>query len=199
MHAGRYKGIGDRLLDGRQVAILARCTAGDCDGAIDMLAGSSTPSQWEKAVAACLTVLCLRMGDQPVGSYVDAMVSEYLKIGPTQGRLVFRIRLGLCVVDLAADARGVGVSQVVARVIREALAAADAYAAEDVLSHETCHSRMTEADEGALAEVVALAGLRRGTMPAEFLDDLMVSVRTSETWLAQVLAHDSHRHGGGPE
>lgn len=39
-----------------------------------------------------------------------------------------------------------------------------------------------------LADIVELSGLRRETMSANLLDDLMTSAKTSEARLAQVLA-----------
>ncbi|MGH3798677.1 MAG: hypothetical protein ACRDTD_00815 [Pseudonocardiaceae bacterium] len=192
-HIEQYKGIGKRMLDGRQVAILARCTTGDYDAAIDMLDDSSTPDPWEQAVATCLRTLCQRLGNQPADTSAAAMVRAYLRLEPSPEHLLFRTRLGLCVIDLAADAHQAGTSQVIARVIREAVAGADTYSASDVLSHELCRSSMAKADEDTLADIVELSGLRRATMPARLLDDLMTSAKTSEAKLAQVLARDTHR------
>ncbi|MGH3925229.1 MAG: hypothetical protein ACRDTT_20605 [Pseudonocardiaceae bacterium] len=192
-HIEGYKGIGKRMLDGRQVAILARCTTGDYDAAIDMLDNSWAPDPWEQAVATCLRTLCLHIGNQPADTSAATMVRAYLRLEPSPERLVFRTRLGLCVIDLAADAHRAGTSQVIARVIREAVAGADTYSASDVLSHELCRSSMAKADEDTLADIVELSGLRRATMPARLLDDLMTSAKTSEAKLAQVLARDTHR------
>ncbi|MGH8906597.1 MAG: hypothetical protein ACRD0K_08780 [Egibacteraceae bacterium] len=191
-HIERYKGIGKRMLDGRQVAILARCATGRYDAAIDLLDDSWAPDPWEQAVATCLRTLCLRLGNQPAHTSTAAMVRAYLRLGPSRGHLLFRTRLGLCVIDLAADAHQAGTSQVITRVIREAVAGSCAYSASDVLSHELCRSRIPEADEDALAAIVERSGLRRGTMPADLLDDLMASAKTSEAQLAQVLTRDTH-------
>lgn len=126
-HIERHKGIGKRMLDGRQVAILARCTAGDCDGAIAMLDDSCTPDPWEEAVTACLRTLCLSVSDRPTDSSVAAMVNHYLQLDPTPGYPVFRTRLGLCVLDLAGGLGGSGVPEVAGRIAREAVTSSDAY------------------------------------------------------------------------
>lgn len=101
------------MLGGRQVAILARCTTGDydADAAIDMLDDSSTPDPWEEAVATCLRTPCMRIGNQSADTSAAAMVRAYLRLKPSREHLVFRTRLGLYVVDLAADARRTGTSQ----------------------------------------------------------------------------------------
>ncbi len=191
-HIEQHKGIGKRMLDGRQVAILARCTTGDHDTALDMLEDSSTPDPWEHAIATCLRTLCLRIGNQPADTSAAAMGRAYLRLEPSPEHLVFRTRLGLCVIDLAADAHRAATSQVIARVTREAVTGADAHSASDVLSHELCRSSMAQADEDALADIVELSGLRRTTIPANLLDDLMTSAKTSQAQLAQVLARDTH-------
>jgi hypothetical protein len=189
-HIEQHKGIGKRMLDGRQVAILARCATDDCDAAIDMLDDSSTPDPWEQAVTACLRTLCLSVSQRPTGPSVTAMVNHYLQLDPTPGHPVFRTRLGLCVLDLAGGPGRVGEPEVAVKIARDAVASADAYIARDVLSHTSCHLNMTEADKHVLAEVIESSGLHRGTMPADLLDDLMASVRISETQLVELLGQD---------
>lgn len=71
-HIEQHKGIGKRMLDGRQVAILAYCAAGDCDRALNMLDDSSTPEPWEQAVTACLRTFCLNVSGRPTGSSATA-------------------------------------------------------------------------------------------------------------------------------
>ncbi|MGH3693306.1 MAG: hypothetical protein ACRDRX_04780 [Pseudonocardiaceae bacterium] len=187
-HIEQHKGIGKRMLDGRQVAILARCTAGDCDGAIDMLNDSSTPEPWEQAVAACLRTLCLDVSDRPTGPSVAGMVSHYLQLDPTPGHLVFRTRLGLCVLDLAGGPDAAGGLEVAATIARDAVASADAYIARDVLAHASCQLSMTEANRHTLAEIIDSSGLHRATMPADLLHELTASARTSEVQLVQLLS-----------
>lgn len=184
-HAEQHKGIGERLLDGRQVAILANCDAGDHDTALRMLADSSIPTPWEEAVAACMRVLCLRLADRLADSHINTMVDQYLELEPAPEHVVFHVRLGLAVIDLAtADDR---VPQVAAVVVRDALEVADAYAARDVLSHKTCRA-LTDANASrALTDILRASGLGCGTMPAQLLDDLMESLKISEASLANAL------------
>ncbi len=195
-HLEQHKGIGKRMLDGRQVAILARCITGDHHGALDVLDHSSTPDLWEQAVATCLRTLCLRLGNQPARTSA-AMVSTYLRLEPAPEHLLFRTRLGLCVIDLsvtdlAPGAHPASTPQVIARVIREAVAGADAYSASDVLAHQLCRSNMTKTDENALVDIVGSSRIRRGTMPVNLLDDLKISAKTSGTQLVQVLTRRTH-------
>lgn len=135
LHVQRHNGIGTRLLDGRQIAILARCASGDCDGALDLLDATATPEPWEKAVAAYLRALNLHTDGRPIGPAVQTMVNHYTQLEPTPGQTVFRTRLGLCALDVATATNGGAARQLVAVVTEEALTAADATAAWDLLTH----------------------------------------------------------------
>ena len=121
------------------------------------------------------------------------MLDRYLGLEPARERAIFQVRLGLCVIDLAAGARGV--PQVARVVVRDALDAADAYAAHDALSHRTCLSHTPMDSSQALTEIVQASGLGRRTMPPEMLDDLIESVRVSEASMVGALAGQSPRAG----
>ncbi|MGH3940029.1 MAG: hypothetical protein ACRDTG_15635 [Pseudonocardiaceae bacterium] len=186
-HLEQHKGIGKRMLDGRQVAILVYCAAGDYDRALNMLDDSSTPEPWEQAITACLRTFCLSVSGRPTGSSVTAMVNRYLHVHPTPGQAVFRTRLGLCVLDFASGSDEVEEPEIVAEVVREAVRSGDAYAAREALSYTSCHVSLTEINMLALAEVIDASGIHRGTMPVDLLEDLMASVEISETELIRLL------------
>src|SRR5213079_568106 len=57
-HLQQHRGIGHRLLDGRQVAVLATCLTGDPAAALMLLEASAPAEPWEHAVAACLALAC---------------------------------------------------------------------------------------------------------------------------------------------
>lgn len=192
-HLKQHQGIGKRMLDGRQVAILARCTTGHYDEAINLLDDSWAPDPWEHAIATCLRTLCLRLANQPASTSTAAMVSAYLRLEPSPEHLHFRTRLGLCVIGLTVEAHPAGTPQTIDRVIRETVAGTDAYSALDVLAHERCRSSLAEADEITLTDLVALSGLQRGMMPPDLLDDLLTAAKLSEAQLTQVLARAPHR------
>ncbi|UKY54697.1 hypothetical protein [Streptomyces inhibens] len=106
----RHKGIGRRMLDGRQVAVIDRVTAGDTGGAMELLAHTVRGEPWETAVTACLTVLCRRPARLPVGRDLDTTVDCYRRPDRTAELAVFHARLGLSVIDVAT-----GVGQAVVR------------------------------------------------------------------------------------
>lgn len=110
------------------------------------------------------------------------MANRYLKLESAREHTTLRVRLGLCVIDLAPDAPGV--PHVADTVVREALDSADAYAAHDALSHPGCLPH-TDADATqSLTDLVQVSGLARGTMPADLRDDLMNSVNISGACMA---------------
>src|SRR5690606_7460050 len=51
-------GVGRRLLDGRQAVIIAQALTGNPESALAGVEQSATPEGWEKAVSACLAMLC---------------------------------------------------------------------------------------------------------------------------------------------
>jgi hypothetical protein len=183
-HVEQHNGIGQRLLDGRQVAILARCATRDHEAACSMLADTTAPTSWEEAVAASLKVLCLQSADQPAQSATTAMVEGYLRL-TTDDPVSFRVLLGLSVMDLAVGS--CGVLQVAAVVLREALETADAYTARDVLNNETCRSHAAGNDVRGLTDTVRAAWLGHGTMPAHALNQLMDGVGMSEATIVNSL------------
>jgi hypothetical protein len=114
------------MLDGRQVAVLARHVAGDHDAALYLLDNTATPEPWEKAVATFLRALCVTAAEQPVEAPLTAVADGFLNLGPTPGHPIFRIRLGLCVLALAPASKA---PHLAARITRDALTSMDAYAA----------------------------------------------------------------------
>jgi hypothetical protein len=119
-HAQRHNGIGQRLLDGRQVAILASTTARDHDRALQLLATTDTPTPWEKTVLACLKVACLVSAGQHTSAVTTTMLNQYLALEPLPDCAAFQARLGLCIIDLATDTDDSRVTAVATKIFREA-------------------------------------------------------------------------------
>jgi hypothetical protein len=95
---GEYKGIGRRMLDGRQVAVISHAVDGDTDSALALLADTTPGEPWENAVTACLTIQCL--GASGVTD-LAALLDQYHGVDTTSrtGLAVFHTRLGLSFVD----------------------------------------------------------------------------------------------------
>ncbi|GAB3288962.1 hypothetical protein [Parasphingorhabdus pacifica] len=194
-HIKNHKGIGERMLDGRQVAIITRIVSGDYDQALDLLEHSSTPELWEQAVAACLSTLCLTIAGRNMRPSGTTMVDRYLELTKQPTPPVFQCRLGLCALDLTDHA------PIVTEITRHAITSADAYAAHDVLAHPACAQGISEADRQALANILSTAGLHHGTeTPTGLLNELMDAVAISEANLTHELTQRtevSEHHVGG--
>lgn len=179
-HAEQRDGVGRRLLDGRQVAILAHCLAGDPASALADLEATATPTSWERCVAGCLTVLCLMSSARPTARAVTEMVERYLELQHGPGLLLFRCRLGQSVIDLAGEVEQAWAEYVARDLASHAMASGDGYAARELLMHEGCRTRLADRELRALYATLQSAGLGRGAIPGHLMEDLLSAVHASE-------------------
>jgi hypothetical protein len=186
-HAQQLGGVGVRLLDGRQIAIVARCLAGDPGFALALLEASAAPTTWERCVAACLNVFCLTHGSRPVTDAVAEMVAHYLNLEQAAGLHVSHVRLGLAVIDLVGAVDQPAARRIARRLVGQVIAVGDAYAARATLSHARCRAHVTDSEQQALSVIVQAAGLDRGAMPDQRMAALMSAVGTSEWAVARHL------------
>ncbi|MEV0757640.1 hypothetical protein [Streptosporangium sp. NPDC050280] len=184
-HLRQHNGVGRRMLDGRQVAVVASITAGDADGALALLADTVLGEPWENAVTACLTVLCRRSAHQSVEADLAVMVERYRQIAPASGLAVFGTRLGLSVIDAAGSVEYPGVRGIAAALIQRACQ--DGYAAREVLAHEGCAALLNDEQARVLAEVLDACALGRRILPPRLAADLSTALDTSETVLSGTL------------
>ncbi|WP_283137522.1 hypothetical protein [Rhizohabitans arisaemae] len=127
-HLTRHHGIGERLLEGRQVAVLAQATA---EAGFEMLARSVPTESWERPMAACLYALLLARAGRASASATATMIKAFLEYRPPRQQVVFYVRLGLTVLGLCTDAAQA--SPVAKQIIAEAITSRDAYAARELL------------------------------------------------------------------
>lgn len=160
----QYKGVGARMLDGRQIAVIAHITAGCYQQARAMLGATQPGEPWENAVTACLY---LHVPAELQARVLTAALTAHHALGPAEpGLAVFHTRLGLTLVD----ALGAGCSsgeQIAVNLIRDA--ADDGYAARDVLAHPACLGIATSRQIGKLTDLVTACGLGQGTISAAHL------------------------------
>ncbi|MGV9386229.1 hypothetical protein ACWDRB_61235 [Nonomuraea sp. NPDC003707] len=180
-HARQHRGVGQRLLDGRQATIVAHCLDGRTDTALKLLADSEPLQPWEHAVAGCLDLLCSRAAGRSTGDTAAKVQRHYLELGQTPGLLVFRMRLGLTMLDLATVTDRPFADRVFTSLISDVLATADGYAAREVLAHKQGNAMLSLAEQHELTSAIRDAGLGLGTIPPPLLGDLLAAVRTSET------------------
>ncbi|MGC4856432.1 hypothetical protein ACLQ24_24420 [Micromonospora sp. DT4] len=173
----QHHGIGRRMLDGRQITVIAHTLAGRHSQASALLHNTQPGELWEQAVTACLTLLC-----QPDATSIERShaVHAYQALNPAEaGLAVFHTRLGLSLIDALG-----GIHQPTARPIAAGLleqVIRDGYAARDILDHAGCRNILTPRQVEQFTDVVAVCGLDAGVVPdplqAELADALGIAER----------------------
>lgn len=172
-HVQQHKGIGRRLLDGRQVAVLAHLHANDPDTALRTLRQSVTTEPWEDAVAVCLTVLCTTHTGQPTDAAVTTMVDRHLSLPVSPALVLFHVRSGLSAADIAGTTgHRREAERAAGRLVEQALASRDGYAAQELLNNGSNHMHLAAVHGRALSAVVRSARLDHTAVPQHLITDL---------------------------
>lgn len=165
-HVQRHRGLGRRMLDGRQVAVIAALLSGETTQVEYLLANTEPGDVWEAAVTDCLTVLCLRSSDLRWRRPLHNLVDTYLALPEPEGLTSFRSRLGLVVLDLVSSPENPAARKVVTDLCRRAARAEDGYAARDALSHPWTRELATEDEMKQCLRLLSSCALRAGQLPA---------------------------------
>ncbi|WBC08878.1 hypothetical protein [Micromonospora sp. WMMA1947] len=194
----QYNGIGQRMLDGRQVAVIADIASGEIERARVTTAETVRGEPWEEAVTACLAYLCARAVGEPKGAYLDALLRSFRRLTPTPGLAAFHTRLGLAVIDAVGGVGHSGVQGLATGLIGHAVRCDDAYVARDLLRHRDILIVGDARSEAKLTESLQASGLTHRGMPhvaCERLLKLLVISRAviqgaRAAWLAQSAPSD---------
>lgn len=177
----RYNGIGERMLDGRQIAVLAHATSGEYDTALKLVRTTTSGEPWECAVIACLDLLC---DPEPNEAQRRVALASYSALSPVPtGLVVFRNRLGLSVIDAFGGSAVPEVKMVTTGLLRSA--AEDGYAARDLLAYDACWNEAVDRERHDLAVVVAACGLDSGLIPEALLARLCRALDAAENVLVK--------------
>jgi hypothetical protein len=191
IHLKQHKGIGRRMLDGRQVAVIALVTAGEADGALALLAETIPGDPREDAVTSCLVVLCRRRADRLVDRDIATMLERHQqlhRLTPLNVSLtVFHTRLGLTVIDAAGVVEHPIGYQVAADLIHRTKVSRDGYAAREMLAHDGCAAMLSNDQSSDLAEVLEASALGRKHIPPELSAELSAALATSKAVLLRTL------------
>jgi len=194
---GDYKGIGRRMLDGRQVAVIDHAVSGDTDSALALLADTTPGESWENAVTACLTIQCRGASGS---ADLAALLDQYYGLDTsTPGLVVFHTRLGLSFIDAIGTIDDRPARQIAVDLIDYATATRDGYAARDVLAHNGCRELLTDSQARELSDLVEACALGRGALPAALLADLTTALAgveevmtCSTTVIATAVSRNAH-------
>ncbi|MDJ1136273.1 hypothetical protein [Streptomyces iconiensis] len=183
-HVAQHRGVGRRLLDGRQVEIVSQCLHGGAATARHVLAESTLSEVWESPVASCLDLLCRTAGGEPVQQATVKVTADYLGLEGAPELAVFRTRLGLTVLGLSST----GGAEVARRLVHDAMLSLDGYVARDILASAACSAEMTRQQRRRLVEAVASAGLDQDSVPPHLEEILLKAVEISAAAAARELA-----------
>ncbi|MFI9630424.1 hypothetical protein [Streptomyces sp. NPDC052042] len=194
-HIEAHRGVGKRMLDGRQVAVLASLVRGDTAHASAILADTMPGELWEQAVAACLTVLCRRDAGHSVGRQLADLVTTFSERKTEIGMTVFDIRLGLTTLDAIGSAEAPGARRIVEELHRRTTKAEDGCAARENLAHPLFTAIATDRQVQNCRALLRSCALRAGTMPDDLRGELTVALRASDGVIRESLAtsFDSER------
>ncbi|CCK25006.1 hypothetical protein BN159_0627 [Streptomyces davaonensis JCM 4913] len=181
MHNEAHHGIGQRMLDGRQVAVLATLVANDTAGAAGLLADTLPGDPWEQAVTACLTVLCRRDAGQPIDGHLADLVTAYSRRKAEPGMTVFDTRLGLTVLDTLGSADSSAAHRIVEDLHRRTTDAEDGYAARESLAHPLFTEIATDRQVQDCRALVRACALGTGILPDELRRELTAALRASDS------------------
>ncbi|MFI6396198.1 hypothetical protein [Nonomuraea sp. NPDC050540] len=183
-----HRGIGDRLLDGRQLKVMALLEQDRPVEATAVIDSTMPAEPWETAVAALLRI-AIRPATTltPQDEVEHVLVQTYgLVTAQEPTTAAFRTHLALTALDVTASHDQPSGTHLAAAVID--VAATDAYAARDVLAHPAMRSGMTGQQHQDLAAVIAAAALGTGSIPDIHLKVLNEAVEHAEERLRSLLA-----------
>jgi hypothetical protein len=182
-HLQHHRGVGRHILDGRQVAVLARATTADYDGAQQLLADTAPGEPWENAVTACLTALCRPPHRRPANSDIDTLLDRCCRLDFQAGLVVFHTRLVLSAVDASHLSSHPRLRTQAIELTDRIVEIGDGYAAREILAHDGCVSLLTQQQTRRLARTVDVCALGRRAIPSV----LTSALDTSEAVITRTL------------
>ncbi|MFI1400699.1 hypothetical protein [Streptomyces sp. NPDC020681] len=186
-HIEQHRGVGTRMLDGRQVAVVASLTVGDTARAEELITGTAPGDPWEQRVTASLTALCRCEAGQHDDDCLADLVNTYLSHEAKPGLTVFDIGLGLTALDAVASSQHAGSRSLVEDLVRRATEAGDGYAAHEVLAHPLFIALATDRQIQDCEDLVRACGLEAGALQDELYRALSAAVDSSEVVITRSL------------
>lgn len=188
-HVETHRGIGQRMLDGRQVAVVTALVGGDFHRADSLLTDTEPGEPWEDAVTGCLTALCRRASGQPWRQPLQILLTTYLDRPHGNGLAVFDTRLGLTALDVIGAVDDPAARRVAAELHQRTVGATHGYAAREVLQHPLYTAHTTEPARRACLALFDACALRSGKLPNDLSDQLMAAVQESDRTIRTSLGH----------
>ncbi|MGW1729181.1 hypothetical protein ACWCQK_40895 [Streptomyces sp. NPDC002306] len=188
-HVQAHHGVGLRMLDGRQVAVLAALKSGDNVAASDLLTTTAAGEAWECAVTDCLTVLCHRTSGRPWRRALQNLVTTYLARPDQDDLAVFDTVFGLALLDML-DATEVPTARLmVAELHRRTARTSNGRTAREILKHPLFTALATQQEVQECRALLRTCALGTGTLQEEQRNQLTAAVRISDRVIRRSVAH----------
>ncbi|PIM71231.1 hypothetical protein CTU88_13845 [Streptomyces sp. JV178] len=161
-HAALYDDASAHLREARQTQVIESLYSGHTDSARAALETSVITEPWERAVTACLrNCIDLHINQlTPAGVAQTLTLVRHAQQSSEPDTAHFRLRLALTAVDLAAAMCPEQAKTLYSDLIRNAADSEDAFAAREVLRHNTTRGQTAPADREALNMLIRKAGLK---------------------------------------
>ncbi|MEU7183247.1 MULTISPECIES: hypothetical protein [Streptomyces] len=198
-HAKAHRGVGQRMLDGRQVAVLAALTSGNTRAANRLLVHTVPGEAWEDAVTNYLTILYHRISGRAWRRPLQNLATTYLERLDKDDMAVFDTRLGLAVLDVVDSVNDPAARLVVAELHRRTMKTTDGYAAREILAHPLFTALATYQEAQDCRALLRACALEAGTLPSELSDQLAAALRTSDRVIRGSVDHPERAHTSGRE
>lgn len=190
-----HRGIGNRLLDGRQIKIMSLMEHG-LDQEARATIDSTTPTEpWENTVATLLRICCRPPASTAPQPELDLVLQEAqaLITPPDPTTAAFQTRVGLTALELAQDRTSPRTA-----LLKDAIAEAaglDAHAAREVLNH-TASTHLISEQGQKLEAVLKASGLGAGNLPPAHTQTLITAVDQADAALQRTSVSRSPRRRG---
>ncbi|MFI5803346.1 hypothetical protein [Streptomyces sp. NPDC051561] len=178
-HIEAHHGVGKRMLDGRQVAVIAALVSNDSSRAADLLESTAPGDPWEQAITACLAALLQRTAGEPTGPALEALAGIHANLQPGSGMTVFGARLGLVILDVAGPAEVHIAHQIVDELHQRTVTLRDGYAARESLAHPLFSRLATHHQQQDCRDLITACALGTGSLPTKLHDGLAEALSTS--------------------
>lgn len=158
-HVRRHNGLGNRLFDGRQIAVLAHSTDGEHDQALALIADTEVTEPWEQAVASVLTAFCTISADRDT-TQEAALTTVCRYLASAEGSVaggVFSTRLGLCAADLTPDSSLK--AEIITALVDDVRKTQDGYIAREFLAHPAQSDWFSPEQHRLISEVAHRCGV----------------------------------------
>lgn len=175
-HVQKHHGIGARMFDGRQIAVIYSLTTGESATAAELIAETTVGDRWEQAVTSCLDAVWHRTFAEL--NSTNELAETVLAVPSEPGTVLFDIRLGLTALHTIGP--GPAAERLVHALHRRITRAADGASAREAHGDAHFSALATKKELESCRDLVEACGLGSGELPTPLRRDLISAVEISD-------------------